>query len=642
MPFRRTWRILYGHIRPHRAAIALGGLLTLIGTLTGLVQPMAAKELVGRLGGEGSITGLLVGLTVLVVAGTAISSVGAYVLERTAESVVLVARRQLVGRLLRLRMPAVERVPPGDLMSRVTSDTTLLRAVTTRSMVSAATGALTLVGAIVMMALLDPVLLGVTLGVIVLIGSALGLVLPRISKATRQAQASVGAISAALERTFGAFRTVKASGAEAREGAVIEAASREAWRHGVRAAKWQSVAMSSIGLAVQVSFLAVLGVGGARVASGTVDIATLVAFLLYLFYLIDPISHLVEAASAYQVGSAAIARMAEAEQLEVESTGGEPADGEAATPVAGPPASVAFENVSFRYGPELAPVHHGVSFTVPGGGLTAFVGPSGAGKTTVFGLIERFYEVTGGRVLVDGEDVRNWPLDRLRATIGFVEQDAPVLAGTLRENLVFAAPDATDAQIAEVLARTKLDGLVARLPEGLQTPVGHRGSKLSGGERQRVAIARALLRRPRLLLLDEATSQLDAVNELALRETVARAAESTTVLVVAHRLSTVTLADRIVVMEAGRVRAVGTHAELVSGDPLYGELAATQFLASAPEGGAAGDAGVPGPGRAGSGPEGDEPDGGGPGADVPGTDVPAARAAGGEVAAAGRGGPAAG
>ncbi|WP_411140658.1 ABC transporter ATP-binding protein [Streptomyces sp. x-80] len=634
LPFRRTWRILYGHVRPHRAAIALGGLLTLIGTLTGLVQPMAAKALVGRLGGEGSITGLLVGLTVLVVAGTAIASVGAYVLERTAESVVLVARRQLVGRLLRLRMPAVEQVPPGDLMSRVTSDTTLLRAVTTRSMVSAATGALTLVGAIVMMALLDPVLLGVTLGVIVLIGSALGLVLPRISKATQQAQASVGAISAALERTFGAFRTVKASGAEAREGAVIEAASREAWRHGVRAAKWQSVAMSSIGLAVQVSFLAVLGVGGARVASGAVDIATLVAFLLYLFYLIEPISHLVEAASSYQVGSAAIARMAEAEQLEVEPDGGESADGGAAPaagPVAGPPASVAFENVSFRYGPELAPVHHGVSFTVPGGGLTAFVGPSGAGKTTVFGLIERFYEATGGRVLVDGEDVRNWPLDRLRATIGFVEQDAPVLAGTLRENLVFAAPDATDAQIAEVLARTRLDGLVARLPEGLGTPVGHRGSKLSGGERQRVAIARALLRRPRLLLLDEATSQLDAVNELALRETVARAAESTTVLVVAHRLSTVTLADRIVVMEAGRVRAVGTHAELVSGDPLYGELAATQFLASAPGGGTAGDAGVPGPGQTGGGPEGD-----GPGAGVPG-----ARAAGDEVAAAGRGGPAA-
>ncbi|MEU2793929.1 ABC transporter ATP-binding protein [Streptomyces sp. NPDC007100] len=582
LPVRRTWQVLYGHIRPHRPAIALGGFLTLVGTATGLAQPMAAKVLVERLGGGGSITALLVLLTVLVVAGTAVEAFGAYVLERTAESVVLAARRQLVARLLRLRMPEVDRSRPGDLMSRVTSDTTLLRAITTQSLVSAATGSVTLIGSVVLMALLDPVLLGVTVGVIVLIGSSLALVMPQISKATKRAQEAVGAISTALERTFGAFRTVKASGAEPREAAAIEAAAREAWRGGLRAAKWQSVAMTSVGLAVQLSFLAVLGVGGARVASGASDIATLVAFLLYLFYLIDPISRLVEAASSYQVGSAAVARMAEAEALETEPApesqpAGTVRDSSAA------PASVAFEKVTFRYRPELPPVHHGVDFAVPGGGMTAFVGPSGAGKTTVFGLLERFYEADGGRVLVDGTDVRDWPLDRLRSMIGYVEQDAPVLAGTLRENLLFAAPDATGEQLERVLARTRLDGLVARLPDGLDTPVGHRGSKLSGGERQRVAIARALLREPRLLLLDEATSQLDAVNEMALRETVAEAARTTTVLVVAHRLSTVTLADRIVVMEAGRVRAVGTHEELVAADPLYGELAATQFLATAPD-----------------------------------------------------------
>nr|WP_050514693.1 ABC transporter ATP-binding protein [Streptomyces rimosus] len=581
MPVRKTWRVLYGHIRPHRAAIALGGLLTLVGSAAGLVQPLAAKALVERLGGSGSITMLLVLLTALVVAGAVAESVGAYVLERTAESVVLAARRQLVARLLRLRMPAVDRSKPGDLMSRVTADTTLLRAITTQSLVSAGTGLATLAGAIVFMALLEPVLLGVTAAVIVLIGSSMALVMPRISKATKQAQEAVGAISTALERTFGAFRTVKASGAERREEAAIEAAAREAWRGGVRAAKWQSLAGSSVGLAVQVSFLAVLGVGGARVASGATDIATLVAFLLYLFYLIDPISRLVEAASAYQVGSAAIARMAEAEDLETEPLEG--ADGQAAHEEPTKPASVAFEGVTFRYRPDLPPVHHGVDFVVPGGGMTAFVGPSGAGKSTVFGLVERFYEADGGRVLVDGTDVRDWPLDRLRSQIGYVEQDAPVLSGTLRENLLFAAPGATDDQLARVLTRTRLDGLVERLPEGLETPVGHRGSKLSGGERQRVAIARALLREPRLLLLDEATSQLDAVNELALRDTVAEAARTATVLVVAHRLSTVTLADRIVVMEAGRVRAIGTHAELVASDPLYGELAATQFLATAPD-----------------------------------------------------------
>ncbi|MFI9232183.1 ABC transporter ATP-binding protein [Streptomyces rimosus] len=582
LPVRKTWRVLYGHIRPHRAAIALGGLLTLVGSAAGLVQPLAAKALVERLGVHESITMLLVLLTALVVAGAVAEAVGAYVLERTAESVVLAARRQLVARLLRLRMPAVDRSKPGDLMSRVTADTTLLRAITTQSLVSAGTGLATLVGAIVFMALLEPVLLGVTVAVIVLIGSSMGLVMPRISKATKRAQEAVGAISTALERTFGAFRTVKASGAERREEAAIEAAAREAWRGGIRAAKWQSLAMSSVGLAVQVSFLAVLGVGGARVASGATDIATLIAFLLYLFYLIDPISRLVEAASAYQVGSAAIARMAEAEDLETEPLeAGDQEGAGAASPAK--PASIAFEGVAFRYRPDLPPVHHGVDFVVPGGGMTAFVGPSGAGKSTVFGLVERFYEADGGRVLVDGTDVRDWPLERLRAQIGYVEQDAPVLSGTLRENLLFAAPGATDDQLARVLTRTRLDGLVERLPEGLETPVGHRGSKLSGGERQRVAIARALLREPRLLLLDEATSQLDAVNELALRDTVAEAARTTTVLVVAHRLSTVTLADRIVVMEAGRVRAIGTHAELVASDPLYGELAATQFLATAPD-----------------------------------------------------------
>ncbi|MFE2596233.1 ABC transporter ATP-binding protein [Streptomyces sp. NPDC059396] len=574
---RETWRALYRHFRPHRATVALGGFLALIGTVSGLAQPLAAKSLVDRLGEDGSITGILLLLTGLVLAGTAIEAVASYILERTAESVVLAARRTLIGRLLRLRLPAVERTQPGDLMSRVTSDTTLLRAVTTQSIVSAATGGLAFLTTVVLMGLLDPVLLGVTLGVIVLIGGAVALVMPRISRATRQSQAAVGEISTVLERAFGAFRTVKASGAEERETAVVAAAAQEAWRHGVRSAKWQSVAGASVGLAIQVSFLAVLGIGGARVASGAIAVSTLVAFLLYLFYLIDPVSKLVTAVTQYQVGSAAIARIAEAERLETETL--EPGEPEA---VGGRgPATVTFEDVTFRYRDDLPYVHHGVTFEVPGPGMTAFVGPSGAGKTTVFGLIERFYEATGGRVLIDGRDVRDWPLTGLRAAIGYVEQDAPVLAGTLRENLVFAAPGASDEEIREVLVRARLDGLVERLPDGLETLVGHRGSKLSGGERQRVAIARALLRKPRLLLLDEATSQLDAVNELALRDAVAEAAREVTVLVVAHRLSTVTLADRIVVMDAGRVRAVGTHEELVAKDPLYGELAATQFLTAA-------------------------------------------------------------
>jgi ATP-binding cassette subfamily B protein len=250
-------------------------------------------------------------------------------------------------------------------------------------------------------------------------------------------------------------------------------------------------------------------------------------------------------------------------------------------PVGTGPAQVVFEDVTFRYAEDLPYVHHGVSFESSGRGLTALVGPSGAGKTTVFSLIERFYPATTGSVKVDGVDVVDWPLGELRGLIGYVEQDAPVLDGTLRENLVMASPNATEADLDEVVRVARLTELVGKLPDGLDSRIGYRGTTLSGGERQRVAIARALLRKPRLLLLDEATSQLDAANEAALKQVMLDAAERTNVLVVAHRLSTVTSADQIVVFDAGLVRAVGTHAELVEHDDLYRDLAASQLLTSA-------------------------------------------------------------
>ena len=573
---RARWRVMYGYVRPHRLALLAGGILSLLTSATGLALPLVVRALIGDLGNHRAVAAVLMLMTVLVVANAALGALGSYVLRRTAESVVLAARHRLVDRLLGLTVGGLDRAEPGDLMSRVTSDTTLLRDVTTSSVVGVVTGSLTLVATLVLMGVMDVVLLGVTVGVFSLTALVIAVVVPRIGRAARQAQDSVGAMGAALERMLGAFRTVKASGAERREGERIHAAARGAWQADIRAAKWQAIAGNTAGLSIQCAFLAILAVGGARVTSGAISVGTLVAFLLYIYYLMAPIQQLQEAASEYQVAAAAVARILEAERLPVEPSG----RAGVAPAAALTPAAVAFEQVRFRYRPELPEVHHGVSFTIPPRGMTAFVGPSGAGKTTVFSLIERFYEPESGRVLLDGTDVCDWPIAQLRAAIGYVEQDAPVLSGSLLENLLLGAPDATDAEVAEVLRITRLTGLVARLPDGLETAVGHRGTRLSGGERQRVAIGRALLRRPRLLLLDEATSQLDALNEAALRETVAETALLTTVLVVAHRLSTVTMADRIIVMDAGLVKTVGTHAELVASDPLYAELAATQFLAT--------------------------------------------------------------
>lgn len=569
-----VWRVLLGYVRPFRWVLVAGALLSLVTGASGLALPLVVRELITGLQSDDGVVGLLVVMSILVLGNAVIGAFGSYLLERTAESVVLLARRDLVSRLLWLRVPAVDAAEPGDLMSRVTADTTLLRQVTTATLVSAVTSTLTLAATIVLMALLDPVLLAVTLGALGLAQVVIRFVYPRINRAAKQAQEAVGAMGAALERVLGALRTVKASGAEERERDRLHAAATEAYHGGVRAAKWEAVAGNIAGLAMQLAFITVIGLGGSRVAAGAIDIGTLVAFLLYLVYLMPPMRDLIMAATQYQKGAAAVSRIQEVSTLPSETPGAD-------QPGSSAPASVTFEEVVFRYRPELPDVHHGVSFVVPPGGMTAFVGPSGAGKTTVFSLIERFYEPSSGRVLVDGLDVGSWPLAGLRAAIGYVEQDAPVLSGTLRENLLFGAPSATPADVEEVLATTRLSAMVARLPAGLDTPVGHRGIKLSGGERQRIAIARALLRRPRLLLLDEVTSQLDAVNEAALRATIADAAHTTTVLVVAHRLSTVTMADRIVVMDAGEVRAVGTHTDLVAADPLYAELAATQLLATA-------------------------------------------------------------
>nr|WP_241028629.1 ABC transporter ATP-binding protein [Streptomyces verrucosisporus] len=580
-------RLLLEQVRPHRRALAGGGLLSLLGSGADLAMPLMAKHAVDAFAeGRSPVRPLLL-LTLVVLLGALLAAAGGYLMARAGEGAVLRARRRLVGRMLRLRVAAVDRLTPGDLLSRATGDTSLLRTVLSRNVADAVTGALVLLGTVVLMAVVDLVLLGVTLLAVLTSLGLLALLMPRIQRAQHQAQEAVGAMGSALDRALQAFRTVKAGGAEDRETAAVAEAARRAHDRGVAVAWWNSVSDVTTSVAMQFAFLAVLGVGGARAVSGAMEISSLIAFLLYLFTLMGPLGRLTDGWSGLNSGLAAVRRIREIEELPGEPPGSEPpGDGAPGkeTPVKGAPSKrtplgVAFEDVVFGYGEGHPPAHRGVTFEVPAGGLTALVGPSGAGKSTVFALLERFYEHDAGTVSVGGRDVRRWPLAELRSAIAYVEQDAPVLAGTLRENLLLAAPDAAEEEVRRAVSRTRLDGLLQRLPGGLDAQVGHRGVTLSGGERQRIAIARALLRRPRLLLLDEVTSQLDAVNEEALREVVMELAAETTVLAIAHRLSTVVRSDRIVVMEEGRVRAVGSHADLLRSDPLYAGLAATQLVA---------------------------------------------------------------
>lgn len=574
-PITRLW----AYARPHLRLLLIGGALSFLGGLVGLVQPLIAMQVIDTLAANESLTRPLLYLTAVVVIGGALSALGPYLMQIAGQDVVLTVRRRLIGRLVRLQVAEVDRLKPGDLVSRLTSDTNLLRTVASTTVIGGVTDSFMILGGIALMAWLDPVLFGTTMAMVVMVTIMMLFIMPRIQSATVHSQKALGDMGSLLERIFSAFRTVKASGAEDHEIARLDEAATTARDKGVKASFWEALAGVAAFMPVNIAFLMVLGVGGARVASGAMAVGTLIGFLLLLFYLMGPISGLVASLSQLQTGLAAIHRVEEVANLDSE----EP-EATAAAPTAAHrdgPAQVAFANVTFRYGEDLPFVHHGVTFASGGRGLTALVGPSGAGKTTVFSLIERFYPATTGSVLVDGVDVAEWPLEELRGLIGYVEQDAPVLDGSLRENLVMAAPDASEADLAEVIATARLTELVGKLPEGLDSRIGYRGTTLSGGERQRVAIARALLRKPRLLLLDEATSQLDAANEAALKQVMLDAAERTNVLVVAHRLSTVTSADQIVVFDTGVVRAVGTHAELIEKDDLYRDLAASQLLTAA-------------------------------------------------------------
>jgi ABC-type multidrug transport system fused ATPase/permease subunit len=567
------WRGLLPYLRAHRRTLAAVAVLSLISAGVSLVQPVLIRTVLDTITARRPVAGWVALLIGLLLVGAALGGLRDYLLQRTAEGLVLTTRYRLAGHLLRLPIAEYDRRRTGDLLSRVGADTTLLRAVVTSGLFEIVTGAVMVAGAVVAMAVLDPVLLGVALA-----GLAVGLsvavtVSRRVRGLSELAQARLGDMTSAVERALSAARTIRASGAEQRETAAVDAMAEQAYQAGVRVARLEAVVGPAASAATQGAFLLVLGVGGARVASGAITVGSLVAFILFLFFLVVPLGQALRAYTQLQTGLGALRRIEEILELPSETA----ADRPRTQMVAGTADAVVFEGVSFAY-PGGGPVLSDISFAVPRGARVALVGPSGAGKSTALALIERFYDVTGGRILVDGADVRDLPRDALRRRLGYVEQEAPVLAGTLRDNLRLTAPDATDSRLLAALAEVNLGGLAERTPDGLDAQVGEGGVLLSGGERQRLAIARTLLAEAPVLLLDEPTSNLDARNEASLRQAIATAAIRRTLIVVAHRLSTVVDSDRIVVLDGGRVVAVGTHHELLDANPLYRELATHQLL----------------------------------------------------------------
>jgi ATP-binding cassette subfamily B protein len=603
----------------HKRVLSVVIALSMAGALTTLAQPLVVSQVITVVEAAeplGNLVWILVGL---VVVSAALSGFRHYLLQRTGEGVVLSSRKLLVRRMLNLPISEFDQRRTGDLVSRVGSDTTLLRAVLTQGLVEAVGGTLTFLGAVIAMVYLDPILFSLTAIVVAVAVTTVVTLSRRIRVASRKSQDKVGDLTASVERAISAVRTVRAANATEREIVGVEKDAEGAWRLGLDVAKVSALVVPISGIALQVAFLVVLGVGGFRVASGALPIADLVAFILFLFMMIMPLGQAFGAITSVNQALGALGRIQEIISLPGETDNdrvqASPAQvpGQAPTQAPTPRGKIAveFSRVSFSYpesahkteaeklvaetlgerevealttGEIAAPrptrdrVLDSVSFTVPLGSKTAIVGPSGAGKSSILSLMERFYDPQSGSISVFGTPVVDLERGQLRGYFGYVEQDAPVLAGTIRDNLLIGAPGANEEQLREVLESVNLTDILERDARGLDAEVGEAGILLSGGERQRLAIARALLQAPPILLMDESTSSLDGPNEVLMKHAIDRVAKDRTVIVIAHRLATVVDSDHIIVVNHGKVDAVGTHDELLLSSGLYKDLAEHQLL----------------------------------------------------------------
>jgi len=568
-------------LRPYRGRMTLAFVLGSASTVFAALQPRVVASAVD--GFDGGIRPVTIGLLVtLLILSAVFTNAQQLVMERSGELFAFHTRERVIRHLFTLPIGVLERRERADLVSRVTTDTSQLRMVMSSGIVELATSVVAVLVSIVMMALIDWALLALAVITIVVALVVIVVIGRRTAPAGLRLQTAMGTLAGAVTRALGSMRTIRATVSTDREVDVAVGEADSVLRAGYAAATLRAAIQTFAAVTIQALLLAIIAVGAMRVAAGTLTVGDLSAFIMYLMLMAAPIT--LCAGIFAQLGEAfgSLHRVLEVQAIEGERDVDVPPG--VPLPDASAPAAFELVDVSFRYpqGPDDEAagddwVLRGVSIQLRAGATTAVVGPSGAGKSTLFSLLERFYEPTQGSVRFRDEDVRHLSRVELRRQIAYVEQDAPVLSGTVRDNLVLGAPGASTDQCIDALRQVNLPraGDAAAF---LACQVGEGGELLSGGERQRLAIARALLADSPVLLLDEVTSNLDSNNERIVRDLVASVG-GRSIVVIAHRLSTVVAADAIIVMDQGRVVAQGTHRELMDACPLYRELAGNQLLA---------------------------------------------------------------
>lgn len=564
-------------LRPHAGRFALATLALIGGSAIGLTYPQAVRYAIDegvREGAPSLLNRIVAGLLVLFGVHAGLTWLRHYLMSWLGQRAVAELRRRVFGRLLMLEPGWFHARSTGELVGRLASDVAVVEGVVGTEISMALRNALQLFGGLALLFVENARLTLVMLAVVPPLAVGVVAIGRKIRQRSRAVQDRLAEASARVQEAVGAIETVQAFGREEDEARRYAGGVEAAFEAARRLAIWRGAFMASATFAGFAAIALIVWVGGRAVAAGEMSGGDLAAFMLYTTMVAIALGSLASLWSSLQRAAGATDRLFEI--IDTRPVIRSPARA-ADLPAGG--GEVRFEGVEHRYPSRPdALVLKGVDLTVRPGETVALVGRSGAGKSTLARLLPRFFDPTGGRVLLDGVDVRRLALEELRCAIATVAQEPVLFGGTLAENIAYGRPDADREAIERAARHAHIHELVASLPDGYETPVGERGVQLSGGQRQRIALARALLADPRVLILDEATSHLDAESEAAIQKALDALLEGRTALVIAHRLSTVRRADRIVVLDRGRIVEQGTHASLMAEGGLYRHLVELQLL----------------------------------------------------------------
>ncbi|UDM32405.1 ABC transporter ATP-binding protein [Lentilactobacillus laojiaonis] len=564
---------LIDRVNPKRSLFILGIILSLVTTVASLIVPQLTKGLIdtSHLAKISMST-----LTILILAfiiQLGVGTISGFILRYVGESAVKNLREILWNHLLKLPIKYFDDHKSGEISSRLVNDTSIIKDLVTSQFPNFITGALQLAGSIVILFFMDwkmASIMFITVPIFAIIMLPIGKIM---SKLGRQLQAATADFNADATEKLSEVRLIKASNGEKSEEASGANFISKIFSLGIKDAKVEAVLQPIMMTAMLGIFVGILGYGAIRVQAGTLTSGSLVAFLLYLFNIISPVATFATFFSQVQKAMGSTERINEILETPVETQLNHAND---YIDVEGQ--NISAQHLYFSYD-ENHPIIQDVSFEAKPNSVIAFAGPSGGGKSTIFSLIERFYQPTQGKIMVGDQNIQNVDLDNWRSQIGLVSQDSAVFAGTIRDNLQYGlANSLSDDQLWQGLQLAYADQFVKDFPEQLDTQIGERGVKLSGGQKQRIAIARAFLRNPKILMLDEATASLDSQSEEKVQQALNKLMVGRTTLVIAHRLSTIVDADQIYFIEKGSVTGHGTHQELINSHELYAKYVNEQMV----------------------------------------------------------------